>query len=254
MKPLTYLLVDFENLQPTAADIARVRADDLRLWIFHGAHQNKFTAEMVRAWQPLGDRARFVQSSRAGKNALDFHISFYLGFLHHENCAANKSARYVVATGDGGFDAVFDHMQTLGCAVGKAPSIPEAITRAESLRPISKVGEATAVQAAPRPSRGIIPAHNPAKAKKAAGTSATSLRKTLVASDAETVLTELRAHPRNRPTDRKALERYIVARLGNKVTVQVSHAVIKELERQGVVTFIGTKIDYKVPKATKQAQ
>lgn len=253
MKPLTYLLVDFENGQPTAAEIALVRAAELRLWIFHGPHQNKFGADMVRAWQPLGEKVRFIQSSKAGKNALDFHIAFYLGVLHRENSTAARPARYVVVTGDGGFDAIFDHMQGLGSAVGKAASIPEALALAESLRPAAKDGEAAAVQPAPRPSRGIIPAHDPAKVKKAGGTSTTSLRKTLAANDTETVLTELRAHPRNRPADRKALERYIVARLGNKVTVQVSQAVIKELERQGVVSFKGAKIDYKVPKAKAPA-
>ena len=55
MKPLTYLLVDFENLQPPAEDIALVRGEDRRLLIFHGPHQNKFSAEMLVAGNRSGN-------------------------------------------------------------------------------------------------------------------------------------------------------------------------------------------------------
>ena len=61
MKPLTYLLVDFENVQPAASEMALVRGDEYRLWIFRGPHQNKYDAAMAEAWQPLGRQASFVQ-------------------------------------------------------------------------------------------------------------------------------------------------------------------------------------------------
>lgn len=65
------------------------------------------------------------------------------------------------------------------------------------------------------------------------------------------VIADLRAHPKNRPADRKALQRHIVSILGNKVTAKVSEAVIKALEQQQIVKFNGSKIEYKVPKAKK---
>ena len=46
---LTYILIDFENLQPTAADVSLIRGPDYRVLIFHGPHQNKFDAGMVKA-------------------------------------------------------------------------------------------------------------------------------------------------------------------------------------------------------------
>jgi len=63
---LTYILVDFENVQPQLADLALLRGEDFRVLVFHGAHQNKFDAEMVKALQPLGDRMEWVQSDRHG--------------------------------------------------------------------------------------------------------------------------------------------------------------------------------------------
>jgi hypothetical protein len=58
-----HLLVDFENLKPSAADVALIRSGEYRFWAFHGPHQNKFDAALVKAWQPLGGRVDFVRSS-----------------------------------------------------------------------------------------------------------------------------------------------------------------------------------------------
>ena len=78
---LTYILVDFENVQPQVADLGLLRGDDFRVRIFHGVHQNKFDVSMYKALQPLGDKVELVQSDRQGPDVLDFHISFYLGHL-----------------------------------------------------------------------------------------------------------------------------------------------------------------------------
>jgi hypothetical protein len=131
MKPITYLFVDFENVQPPAEDFARVRGDEYRLWLFHGPHQNKFDADVVTAWQPLGERVRFVQAARRGKNALDFHIAFCLGQAQQHDAAQGSAARYLVVSNDTGFDALLEHMQTLGCQTARAASIAQALRIAE---------------------------------------------------------------------------------------------------------------------------
>ena len=51
---LTHILVDFENVQPSAADIALVRGDALRLAIFRGPGQMKYAADVAEAY----DRAK----------------------------------------------------------------------------------------------------------------------------------------------------------------------------------------------------
>lgn len=259
---VVHLLVDFENLKPPPADVARVRSKEFRLWLFHGPHQNKFDADLVKAWQPLGERVDFVQSSKQGKNALDFHIAFKLGALHVSEQAAKRDASYVVVSGDSGFEPLFEYMKTLGCMVSRAGSIPEALKMSESPAPVAEPRVVTTRAPSPsqRQSRGIIlaastprSASKPAAAPKtnAPAKAAPAHRKTIADGDVSTVMAEFRAHPRNRPGDRAALERYIVARLGNKITTAVAQAVIHQLEQQKVVTFDGKKIVYKVPKAKK---
>jgi hypothetical protein len=256
LKPLTYLLVDFENLQPPAQDIARVRGDDYRLWVFHGPHQNKFAAEIVVAWQPLGDRVRFVQSAKSGKNALDFHIAFCLGQAQQKNASESRPARYIVVSKDSGFDSLFDYMKTLRCAVGKAHSIPEALALAKSLMPgpaadgcersqtvsftplaSAQVALEMVSTAAPAPAKSVAKPKAAPQTKKAAAKPA-ALRTEMTADDVKKAIADFLAHPTNRPGDREALQRHIMTKLGKKVTDQVILAVIDELELQGVLRFI----------------
>ena len=129
-----HLLVDFENLQPPPEHVARVRGESSHLWVFHGPHQNKFDAALVKAWQPLGDRVDFVQSSKHGKNALDFHIAFKLGELIADQRKTGRRASYVVVSGDGGFEPLFDYMRTQGCTVTRVGSIPDALAVPASTR------------------------------------------------------------------------------------------------------------------------
>jgi hypothetical protein len=253
-----HLLVDFENLKPSAADVALIRSEQYRLWVFHGPHQNKFDAALVKAWQPLGERVDFVQSSKQGKNALDFHIAFKLGELFAEQQKTGRRASYVIVSGDGGFEALFEYLRTQGCAVSLAGSIPAALTvPAQDKAQVAPASPATPVSAGfQRPSRGIIPAvSQPASAvaskKKVAAKAAPAVRSSVVQGDVQTIVAELQAHPKNRPGDRAALERYIVARLGNKITSGAAKTVVSGLEQQQVVSFSGTKITYKIPKAKK---
>jgi hypothetical protein len=242
-------LVDFENLKPSAADIAQVRGDHQRLWLFHGPHQNKFDAPMVKAWQPLGDRVEFVQSSKQGKNALDFHMAFRLGALYRDDLAAGREARYVVVTGDGGFDALLEHMRSLGCSVGKAASIPAALAM---LEPQALIELPKAMPT--RPSRGIIPAVKAAPKQPPTVKPAVSPASAQLASGVQSVVDELRAHPRNRPRDRAALERYALTRLGRTGTQELARAVIRQLEQQKIVTFVGKSVEFKIPKAAKPSK
>jgi len=273
LKPQTFLLVDFENVQPTAKDFALLKGKECQLLIFHGPHQKKFDSDLVVAWQPLGDRVRFIQSSKSGKNALDFHIAFCLGQLHQENVAARRVARYIVVSKDRGFDPLFDFMQTLQCSVGRATSIAEglAVAAGPRIKPPPGSGENDPGSASPRPAsaRPLVKATRPAPSvigvtgnkepapattvdkKSAKSKAAKSPRAEMEADDIAKVIDELRTHPKNRPTKRKTLERHVVNMLGNSVTTEVSQAVIAELERRGVVKFKDKSIEYKIPKGKK---
>ena len=280
---LTYILVDFENVQPT--DMGLLRGEQYRLILFRGPHQNKLDFEIVESLQPLGERVSHVQSDKQGKNALDLHIAFYMGrFLQELEASGDpvsKAARFVVISHDGGFDALIDHVQSLGYGAMKAVSIRQALGLHE---PVAETGSAlqttpTKIPSSPTsaskppgkppaakeaaPSKQAVPAKPAAVPKQTAAaqakpTKATEkksqapARKSLGPEDKEKVIENLRLHSKNRPVKRKTLESHITSLLGGNVAPKAVRGLVAGLENEGVIKFSENKIDeYKIPKHKK---
>lgn len=279
---LTYILVDFENVQPP--DMGLLSGEQYQLRIFRGPHQNKLDFDIAESLQPHGDRVKYIQSDRHGKNALDFHIAFYMGRLLQEleanGPSANSNTRFVVISKDGGFDALMSHVQSLGYGAMKAASIRHALgldepgtatgapqqpttqstpasspTSQPSVKPPAAKKSAPVKQAAP-----VKPAATPKKIATAQAKPAKAsdkkpqapARKSLGPEDKEKVLVHLRLHPKNRPVKRKTLESHITSLLGGNVTPKAVQGLVAGLENEGIIKFSENKIDeYKIPKLKK---
>lgn len=98
------MLVDFENVQPRNLELLTKRPFKVR--VFVGANQTKVPVNLAAAMQKLGDRAEYVFISGSGRNALDFHIAFYLGEL----AAGHPDTEFFVVSRDRGFDPVIRHL------------------------------------------------------------------------------------------------------------------------------------------------
>ena len=125
---LTHILVDFENVQPTAADIGLVRGDGLRLAIFRGPGQKKYSADVAEAWQPLGGNVTFVHCSKVGRNAVDMHIAFHLGELvAASRGGAGGRARFVIVSKDTDFDPLLLYIRAQGFEASRVSTIKAAL-------------------------------------------------------------------------------------------------------------------------------
>src|ERR1043166_5466604 len=100
-----YVLIDFENLQPELLEALDL--EHFRVMVFIGANQTKVTIEFASLLQRLGTRAQYLRISGNGRNALDFHISFYLGEL----LAKDPTAVFHVIAVDGGYDPLLQHLR-----------------------------------------------------------------------------------------------------------------------------------------------
>ena len=101
-----HALVDFENVQPTLEVLDKLAPGFTDVWLFHGPHQNKRVQQLADA----RSRVTLVPSSGQGKNALDFHLSFYLGYV----AARHPQAELVVVANDKGYDPMIVHARLLG--------------------------------------------------------------------------------------------------------------------------------------------
>lgn len=217
MSPPVHLLVDYENVQPTANELLQLRDSHVRLWVFHGPHQTRFPADVVSAWQPLGNRLRFVQSDKAGRNALDLHIAFSMGELAEKGRASQDPGCFVVIAKDKDLDALFGYLRQHGIHAARAESLSHALACAKNL--LAGIRKKT-----------------PGEAK--------------LSHEGARVLAQLRAHPKQRPATEKRLLNFIASFLALDAANKAVARVIAELKESGVLALQGSRITYRMPART----
>ena len=144
--PDTHILLDYENVQPTEVELRAMVPEATRVWVFHGPHQK----QVEQRFASFGTGMTTVPISKTGKNALDFHLSFYMGYI----ASRNQQAKFVVVANDKGYEPMLEHAKVLGFAVRQHG-------HARSAEPVV---QKVVANAAPRPA---VPAAKKAAAKKA---------------------------------------------------------------------------------------
>ena len=102
-----YVFIDLENIQPDNLKILFDHPNPIKVFVFVGANQNKIAYEMVIAMQQLGENAEYIKISAIGPNALDFHITFYIGQLSIQY----PKAHFHIISKDKGYDSLIKHLQ-----------------------------------------------------------------------------------------------------------------------------------------------
>jgi NTP pyrophosphatase (non-canonical NTP hydrolase) len=111
--PGTHVLLDYENVQPSDAELRALVPDVDQVWVFHGPHQR----EVERRFASFGTGATAVPISKTGKNALDFHLSFYMGYI----ASRNPDSKMVVVANDKGYEPMLEHAKAMGFVVRRQP-------------------------------------------------------------------------------------------------------------------------------------
>lgn len=100
-----YIFIDYENVQPLSFDLPKDYP--FKVILFVGANQTKIPIELVTSMQELGANAEYVRIEGNGKNALDFHVTFYLGRLFEKDPAGY----FHIISKDSGFDVLIKHLR-----------------------------------------------------------------------------------------------------------------------------------------------
>ena len=117
----TYILIDYENVQPT--DLAAIQNGAFKVKLFLGANQIKIPVSFAVAIQRMGENAEYVQLESSGPNALDFHIAYYIGRIS----AVEPKAAFQIISNDAGFDPLIVHLKAKGISVQRSVSISSAV-------------------------------------------------------------------------------------------------------------------------------
>ena len=112
-----FVLIDFESVQPES--LAALVHEQFKVMVFVGAPQVKVPFELAAAMQRMGDKAEYIKIAGSGKNALDFHIAYYLGQL----AMRDPEAYFHIISRDGGFDPLIQHLKTKKIFAARHPDI-----------------------------------------------------------------------------------------------------------------------------------
>jgi hypothetical protein len=260
-----HVLVDLENNQPTLGDVRRLVPDVTRAWLFYSPGQ----AGRLASFEPLGQDQTPVPISRPGKNALDFHLAFYLGYI----AARNPEAKLVIVAIDNGYGPMVEHAVELGFEVVKVPFRPKAAPgkKAAAKEGPKERADAKSVMAAPKkaPTKNAAgPSKAPAK-KSAGASKGTASRAATVQPvaqlstplaempapgkakgsgkrvDTAKVATSLRKMGNKRPKKVKPLRRHLASLLGTSELDRATQVLFDSLIATGSVRIDGDSVAYR---------
>lgn len=193
MNKTTLLFVDYENVGK-ALDLKLV-PEHVQVLVFFGASQQSVPRELLRTAHRMGPRFVQIDIEGQGKNALDFHVAYYLG----EQLAANAQADCIVLSKDKGFDVLIEHLKQRGFKVRGADSMaqacpstaPKAATKAPAATSKSGANQASPLLLAIEWLKSIQVRTRPLKRKGLIAHLYTHFRKKLTEQEIEQLVAEL---------------------------------------------------------------
>ncbi|MGJ8563322.1 MAG: PIN domain-containing protein [Alphaproteobacteria bacterium] len=130
-----YIFIDYENVQPK--HLTPLMDVPCKIFIFVGALQAKLPVKLVTQMQKLGDRARYIRISSSAKDALDFHIAYYIG----EISAGDKQGHFHILSNDKGYDPLIEHLKSKGITVQRRSLTAKKAAPETAARPPEKLVE-----------------------------------------------------------------------------------------------------------------
>lgn len=212
------VFVDYENVQ--IPSLALLKPEHFRVLMFLGANNVKLPVPLFVSMQNLGQRVELVVLEASGKNALDFHIAYYLGVMAQKEPAAF----FHVISKDSGFDPLFQHLKAKKISCVRSASIEEM--------PCFQ---------APAPIEVVVPVE-----PEPTSSPTVQLSHTGLVAKAVTLVIHGKA---SRPTTRKTLVSTLHAKLGKELPIASIEKVVSSLSSQGHIKINGTKISYVAPAA-----
>ncbi|MEI2679102.1 MAG: nucleotide pyrophosphohydrolase [Burkholderiaceae bacterium] len=199
--PSTHVLIDYENVQPSEEELKKMVPEAGQVWVFHGPQQR----QTEQRFASFGAGVTAVPISKTGKNALDFHLSFYVGYI----ASRNPASKMVVVANDKGYEPMLEHARGLGFAVRRQSHGPNkpAAKKAAANRVVATKTSAPKAAATKNPAAKKVPpapAVKKAPQAKAAPAKKTAPAKTMVAKSAIQTTAKVAGGPPLRDMSRPA--------------------------------------------------
>jgi PIN domain len=215
-----YVLIDYENVQVKSLDL--LRAEHFRIYVFLGPSNTKVHKDLAVAMQRFGERAEYVELDVSGKNALDFHLAYFLGALS----TTDPVGHFHLISKDTGFDPLLKYLNSKKILNSRSGSIEEMLCFAKP------PGHDAAQGAQASPAASVVDA----------AANEDPLMKM--------VLDDLIGRKSAKPRTPKTLKSTMQARCGSEVPADRIEALYTALVERGYVRIEGTKLNYSLPEVS----
>lgn len=238
---INFVLVDFENVQPR--NMGLLKGGPFHIKVFLGASQGKITLEMAQALQTFGDAAEYIQVVGNGKDALDFHIAYYIGKL----AAENPGASFSIISKDTGFDPLVKHLKLKHIECKRSATIADIphvkLATMPKPAPVKPASRQVAAKQVAKPSAPLAPP--PAAPRTAAVKSTTKAAAKPPADSARmTQVLENLGKRQGLPATLKTLRTTIGSLFKPTLADGELDALVAEMTRRGKIIVTGTKVAY----------
>ena len=112
-----YVFIDYENVQVKSLDL--LKNNNFHIIIFLGKTNTKLDRSLAVSIQEFGEKAQYIVLETSGKNALDFHIAYYIGQLS----ISDPTGFFHVISKDTGFDPLLQHLKSRNIFTARSESI-----------------------------------------------------------------------------------------------------------------------------------
>lgn len=114
---MNILFVDFENVKNTGLNgIDKVDEQSI-IYVFYTSNANNISIDLhnaINVATAKGIKIEFIEVKAGGKNALDFQLSSWLGYVIKENEINGEQYNYYIVSSDHGFDFVINFWNKKG--------------------------------------------------------------------------------------------------------------------------------------------
>ena len=216
----SYILIDFENVQPDKIGTLDTRA--FKIKVFVGAKQSRMSTDIVTGLQSYAPE--YIRIEGSGRNALDMHIAYYIGRLSIEE----PGCEFHIVSKDTDYDPLIAHLKKefgISCQRWSAFSaIPHIRGSAPKAAPVARQA------AKPKPAPKVV--------AKAAPTAPSRV---------DVVVDNLVKRARARPSTLKALTSTIKSHFrGVGMTDSEVDAVVDDLKTRGLIAVKDGKVTYQL--------
>ena len=135
---LDYFLIDFENMPiSNGTYLEEMHAGDIII-IFYSDMCNEISLDLLEAADKLNIECHYQKANIGTKNALDFQLSSYLGYLIGKG---TLNSRYHIVSKDKGYDCLCNYWRSQNISVDRITFAKSAPFSADEISIIPLIGE-----------------------------------------------------------------------------------------------------------------